>query len=358
MRRNAKFKTVARSSQSARALGLSVPQLFFSLAALILFAGCSGNQSALNPVADQARDISHLWWLFCIVMTVIYLLVQIFFVWGITKRAPKEAPPVLNSDVGRERKLTWLLGIFIGVTAIILLVFMINDFFTGQHMRKLDDPHPLRILVTGHQWWWEIQYEDDTPSNIVVTANEIHIPTGKAVQFDLQSADVIHSFWSPNFDGKKDLVPGHPTSLWFRATRTGNFFGQCAEFCGLQHAHMRFEIVVDTPERFQSWLSAQNQSAPSPANDLQKHGQQVFLNGSCILCHTISGTPARGTIGPDLSHLASRQMIAAGTLFNTRGHLGGWILDAPRIKPGTHMPQNNLSPSDFQALLAYLESLK
>jgi cytochrome c oxidase subunit 2 len=353
MRQNTKRRSVWSSQNASFLLSL-----LSATAAVIFLGGCTGNQSVLNPAGDQAKDISRLWWLFCIVMTAIYLLVQMFFVWGFSKQAPKDAAPVLNSEPRRERKLTCFLGIFIGITAVILLVFMIDDFSTGLHTRKLDDPHPLRILVTGHQWWWEIQYEDDTPSNIVVTANEIHIPVGKAVQFDLQSVDVIHSFWSPNFDGKKDLVPGHPTGLWFRATKTGTFFGQCAEFCGLQHAHMRFEIVVDTPERFQGWLTAQNQSASSPADEIQKHGQQVFLNGSCILCHTISGTPARGTIGPDLSHLASRQMIGAGTIPNTRGHLGGWILDAPRIKPGTHMPQNNLSPADFQALLAYLESLK
>jgi cytochrome c oxidase subunit 2 len=174
----------------------------------------------------------------------------------------------------------------------------------------------------------------------------------------LQSVDVIHSFWSPNFDGKKDIVPGHPTSFWFRPIRTGTFYGQCGEFCGLQHAHMRFVVVVEPSEHFQDWLTAQSQAAQSPTNDIQKKGQHVFLNGNCIMCHTISGTPARGTVGPNLTHIASEQMLGAGTIPNTRGHLGGWILDAPKIKPGIVMPQNNLSPADFQALLAYLENLK
>jgi len=325
---------------------------------LVFVSGCSGNQSSLNAAGDQANSISHLWWIFCAVMSVIYTLVVLFAVIAVSRRTGEPDTPILSPNPKGERRLTIALGGFVGVTAAILLYFMVSDFAAGRDMRTLSDPNPLRILIKGHQWWWEVQYENDVSSNIVVTANEIHLPEGKAVQFDLQASDVIHSFWSPNFDGKKDLVPGHPTSLWFRPTRTGTFYGQCAEFCGLQHAHMRFTVVVEKPDAFQKWLTAQSQIAPSPATDLQKHGQQVFLHGTCIMCHTIAGTPARGTLGPDLTHLAGRQMIGAGTIPNTRGHLGGWILDAPRIKPGVRMPQNVLSPADFQALLAYLETLK
>jgi cytochrome c oxidase subunit II len=321
-------------------------------------SGCSGNQSSLNPAGEQANSIGHLWWIFCGVMSVIYVLVLLFAVIAVSRRKREPDLPILSPDPKSERRLTIALGGFVGITVAILLYFMVSDFAAGRDMRALSDPNPLRVLVKGHQWWWEVQYENAVSSNIVVTANEIHLPEGEAVQFDLQASDVIHSFWSPNFDGKKDLVPGHPTSLWFRPTRLGTFYGQCAEFCGLQHAHMRFTVVVEKPDAFQKWLTAQSQSAPSPTNDLQRRGQQVFLGGTCIMCHTIAGTPARGTLGPDLTHLASRQMIGAGTIPNTRGHLGGWILDAPRIKPGVRMPQNALSPADFQALLAYLETLK
>jgi len=323
-----------------------------------LLFSCSGNQSSLNPAGDQANAISRLWWIFCAVMSAIYALVLLFSSLAISRRNKTVSPLMLVTNPERERRLTIAISGFVGAAIITLLYFMISDFTTGRAMHRPNDPNPLRILVTGHQWWWEIHYENDIASNIVITANEIHLPVGKSVQFDLQSADVIHSFWAPNFHGKKDLIPGHPTSLMFRATKTGKFFGQCAEFCGLQHAHMRFEIVVETPEQFQNWLSAQNQTASSPAGEVQTHGQQVFLNGACIMCHTISGTPAHGTVGPNLSHIASRQMIGAGTLHNTREHLGRWILDAPRIKPGTRMPQNSLSSGDFDALLAYIESLK
>jgi cytochrome c oxidase subunit 2 len=250
-----------------------------------------------------------------------------------------------------------VVSVFTVTTAAILFTFMVKDFLTGVKVQAAEDPHPLRVLITGHQWWWEVQYENENASQIIKTANEIHLPVGKAVQFDLESADVIHSFWSPNFAGKKDIIPGHPTSLWFRPTQTGTFFGQCAEFCGLQHAHMRFTVVVQTDGEFQQWLKAQSEDGHSPTNDIQRRGEAVFMNGNCIMCHTVSGTPARGTIGPNLTHVASQKMIAAGTLPNTIGHMGGWVLDSQQIKPGVLMPQNNLTPADFQALLAYLENL-
>jgi cytochrome c oxidase subunit 2 len=330
----------------------------FLLVAAISFSGCSGNQSMLNPAAEQADRIGQLWWLFCIVMSVIYALVLLFTVIAVARRHKSISPPTLHPEQKREKRMTYTVSGLAVATIVILFIFMTRDFLTGRDMQALNDPNPLKILVTAHQWWWQVKYENDVASNIVQTANEIHLPLGKAVHFDLQSPDVIHSFWSPNFDGKKDIVPGHPTSFWFRPTKTGTFYGQCGEFCGLQHAHMRFVVVVEPPEQFQNWLTAISQPANPPQGDLEKHGAQVFLNGNCIMCHSISGTPARGTVGPDLTHLASRQTIGAGTIPNTRGHLGGWVLDAPRIKPGVLMPQNNLSPADFQALLAYLETLK
>src|SRR5207248_1784087 len=149
---------------------------------------------------------------------------------------------------------------------------------------------------------------------------------------------------APNFQGKKDLVPGHPTTLSFRAEREGTFFGQCAEFCGAQHAHMRFVVVSEAPGKYQDWLQSQRQAGASPNSEQQKRGQTVFLTNSCALCHTIAGTPARGTVGPNLTHLASRPKLAAGTLPNLPGHLAGWVLDPQKIKPGVRMPQNSLSP--------------
>jgi cytochrome c oxidase subunit II len=175
---------------------------------------------------------------------------------------------------------------------------------------------------------------------------------------ELRSTDVIHSFWPPNLTGKRDLIPGKVNSLWFQADTPGVYRGQCAEFCGHQHAKMGFLVIADRPDSFATWLASQRDTASTPTTELTQRGQEVFLASSCVMCHTISGTPAGSRIGPDLTHLASRRTIAAGTLPNTRGNLAGWILNPQRIKPGTRMPPNQLNPADLQALLAYLESLK
>jgi cytochrome c oxidase subunit 2 len=172
------------------------------------------------------------------------------------------------------------------------------------------------------------------------------------------SNDVIHSFWAPNLHGKRDLIPGHLTTTWLQADRPGLFRGQCAEFCGHQHAHMSFVVIAEQPDEFYAWLDAQRMPAPQPAGPDEQHGQQVFLSSTCIMCHTVQGTRANGRVAPDLTHVASRRLIAAGALANTRDNLADWIVDSQRIKPGNKMPPHNLSPGDLQALLSYLESLK
>jgi len=327
---------------------------------MALLAGCSGNQSSLNPAATQAGHISGLWWLFCGVLSLIYLIILGLLAFA-TFRGQTEAtppPPILTPDPKSEKRKRTIISTAVGVVIVILFVFLIGDFATGRTVHDLTDPSPLKIKVIGHQWWWEIKYQDPTPSQMLLTANEIHVPVGKAVEFELQSPDVIHSFWAPNFNGKKDLVPGHPTALWFRPEREGEFFGQCAEFCGAQHAHMRFVVVSESPQKFEAWLDSQRQSGATPSSESEMNGRQVFLSSSCVMCHTIAGTPARGTVGPDLTHIASRKRLAAGTLPNVPGHLAGWVLDPQKVKPGVRMPQNTLSPQDLKSLLDYLESLK
>jgi cytochrome c oxidase subunit 2 len=174
----------------------------------------------------------------------------------------------------------------------------------------------------------------------------------------MSSADVIHSFWVPNLMGKKDLIPGKYSTLMFQADKPGTYRGQCAEYCGLQHAHMALIVVAEAPEQYYAWRESQIRPASEPATDSEKRGQQVFLTSPCIMCHTIRPTQAGSLIGPDLTHVGSRQTIAAGTLPNTRGHLSGWIVDSQSVKPGNKMPPNSLNPEDLQALLDYLQSLK
>jgi cytochrome c oxidase subunit 2 len=214
------------------------------------------------------------------------------------------------------------------------------------------------IAVTGHQWWWEIEYEDANPSRRVITANEIHIPVGRPIALKVSSHDVIHSFWAPNLQGKRDLIPGYMTAIWMQADREGVFRGQCAEFCGRQHAHMAFEVVAEPESRFDRWLDDQRQEARVPASPQEERGREAFMSARCPGCHSIRGTDARGLVGPDLTHIGSRVSLGAGILPNARGHLAGWISNPQAIKPGNVMPPNPLSADDLMALLAYLESLK
>jgi cytochrome c oxidase subunit 2 len=203
-----------------------------------------------------------------------------------------------------------------------------------------------------------VRYEATEADQTVITANEIHVPLGEPVVIKTSSTDVIHSFWAPNLHGKRDLIPGYQNALWIEADREGVYRGQCAEFCGHQHAHMSFYVIAEPPEKFRSWLAAQASTPPPPSDPSAKEGQQVFLSHTCVMCHTIRGTQAGAKMGPDLTHIASRMTIAAGTLPNTTGNLAGWILDSQSIKPGNKMPPNPLKADDLNALLKYLGTLK
>jgi cytochrome c oxidase subunit 2 len=239
-----------------------------------------------------------------------------------------------------------------------MVSFVFVSVSTGSVVSRVPANKPLRIDVVGHQWWWEVKYPDPDSHNDVAAANEIHVPVGRPVLIKMTSQDVIHSFWAPNLAGKKDLVPGHETITWFRADSAGVYRGQCAEFCGHQHAKMAFYIVAEPRLQFESWLQKQRNEAEQPSDSLRLAGERVFLSGPCAMCHTVAGTGAGGNIGPDLTHLASRRTIAAGTLPNNTGNLAGWILDPQGIKPGAKMPPTRLEPEQLQALLAYLEGLK
>jgi cytochrome c oxidase subunit II len=317
------------------------------------------NQSSLHPAGIQALHISTLWWLMFWVCLGVFVLVMVFLMAAAFRRRPLIVVASLTTvDVGRERRMKKTVIGAVAMTVVILFVFLIASFLTGKTVSALSAPDPLTIEVVGHQWWWEIHYDDPTPSRMVTTANEIHIPIGKPALLKLFTRDVIHSFWVPNLQGKMDLIPGQENRMWIRADQVGRYEGQCAEFCGHQHAHMRFIVVAEPQDKFDAWLNAQRQPAHVPENDEEQKGQQVFLGSSCVLCHTIQGTPAAATNGPNLTHVGSRQTIAAGTIPNTKGHLGGWILDSQNIKPGNHMPPTNLNSDDLQNLLLYLESLK
>jgi cytochrome c oxidase subunit 2 len=203
--------------------------------------------------------------------------------------------------------------------------------------------------VTGHQWWWEARY----PGTGAVTANEIHIPVRTPVRVEVQTADVIHSFWVPRLNRTIDTMPGKRNSIELYADAVGRYRGQCDEFCGLQHAHMAFYVIADPPAVFRRWLAAQSKPAAASGP-----GRAVFMNASCANCHSIRGTAASGDVGPDLTHLQSRSTIGALTLPNTRADLREWITDSQRVKPGNQMPDIRLKGPQLNALLDYLEALK
>ncbi|HEX8211555.1 MAG TPA: cytochrome c oxidase subunit II [Longimicrobium sp.] len=324
-------------------------------AAAVLLAGCERQFSATHPVGPQAERISDMIWFLTWLGTAVFVVVVGFLFYALWRGKQRE-----ESAAGpeAERRMAWWVGGSVAATTAILLVLLVYNFYTGRALAAFADSSAMTIRVTGHQWWWSVEYQDPLYSRRVSTANEIHIPVGRKVRLEVQSRDVIHSFWAPNLHGKIDLIPGYGGTTYFSADEPGVYSGRCAEFCGLQHAKMNFLVIAEPPDRFAAWYEAQLRSAPPPADSVQQKGQQVFLSKQCAMCHTIRGTPANSRIGPDLTHLASRRTLASGAIPNTRGHLAGWVLDPQRIKPGTRMPPNQLAGDELQALLDYLESLK
>jgi cytochrome c oxidase subunit 2 len=244
------------------------------------------------------------------------------------------------------------------VSTFLLFGLVLADVLTDRALSRLPVDNALRIEMTGYQWWWQVRYANDGDAPGFTLANELHVPVGRPVVVSLKAADVIHTFWVPNLHGKKDMIPGRDATIEFRADRAGVYRGQCAEFCGYEHALMAFQVIADPPAQYEAWAARQRQPSIAPSDDIAVRGRDVFMSQDCARCHTVRGTEAQGTIGPDLTHVASRQFIAAGTLSNNRGNLAGWIVDPRALKPGTVMPPTRLPPADLQALLVWMETLK
>jgi cytochrome c oxidase subunit 2 len=263
----------------------------------------------------------------------------------------KDVPLVRGADPVR-----WItLGV--SISAIPLVIALV---WTLVALASTSGPpsNPALVLdVTGHQWWWEVRYDSAEPAQVFLTANEIHIPVGQTVLVRLHGGDVIHSFWVPKLTGKTDTIPGQVNFSWIRADRPGLYRGQCTEYCGYQHAHMSLEVVAESRAAFDQWRAAQVAPAPAPATPGQAHGQQL-VEYRCGLCHQVRGTLAGALSAPDLTHIASRRTIAAGTLLNNPGNLSGWIEDPQAVKPGSLMPNQFLSAQELSDVRAYLETLQ
>jgi cytochrome c oxidase subunit 2 len=294
-----------------------------------------------------------LWWFFVVICGIVYLTVLVFLALALWRARSPHTDPATGRRVRRTIAGAVLL------TALILVAVLVASVAVGKTVAAVPTkPAPVVVEVRGQQWWWEITYPDQVASNTVVTANEIHIPTGRPVMLRLSSLDVIHSFWVPSLHGKMDLISSRINTTWMQADRPGVFRGQCAEFCGLQHAHMGLFVVAEPPELFDRWLANERRPAVEPFDAVRRRGKEVFFNAPCLLCHSIRGTEAFGQVAPDLTHFGSRRSIGAATLPNTTGNLAGWIADSHRIKPGNRMPPMSIAPADMQPLLAYLEGLK
>lgn len=331
------------------------------LGAGLALAACGGNQSAVDSAGIQASRLESLWWLFFWITAAVYVIVMLLLVlaWVRNKRSTEKDLPDTIPDPDREKRATRIVGGAVAVTVVVLFALMLTSFRAGAAINSLSDKPELAIKITGHQWWWEVEYQDeDTPGNNVLTANEIHVPVGRTIKLMLQSNDVIHSLWIPNLHGKKDLIPIYPTTFYFRADKPGVYWGQCAEFCGYQHAKMRIIVTAEPEEEFQKWLNGGRQVPQIPTEALKKRGEEIFTTSVCAQCHTIAGTGAGGRVGPDLTHIANRPYIGAGSLPNTPDNLAKWIADPQQFKPGIKMPQNLYSDEDLSALVTYLESLK
>ena len=308
-------------------------------------------QSIIHPAGIQAARVSHLWWVMFWICAAVWLAVAIATAIAIVRGRR-------GASMASERQLGVSVAVAAGVSVVALVALLFQSVVTGRALDTLRSPDALQIQVTGSQWWWDVQYENPNPSLRVTTANEIHIPVGRPVRVNLLSTDVIHSLWIPNLQGKIDLVPGRLNELWLQADRPGVYRGQCAEFCGLQHARMALVVVAEPPDDFERWLMANRASAPAPVTPEQQRGKDIVERGPCAMCHNITGTLAGGRTAPDLTHVASRSTIAAGSAPNTRGYLAGWIADPQHLKPGNRMPAPGLTGDELQAVLAYLETLK
>lgn len=314
--------------------------------------------SALNPHGTGALHIANLWWMMFGFGTAVFLFVVALLLAALfrgQRGTSTTEPDSAGGDTGRN----W--PIFGGIVMPLVIIGIVFGYsiYTLANIENPNQKPPIKIEVVGRRWWWEVKYPDQG----VTTANEIHLPVGVPVQIQLQSADVIHSFWVPQLHGKMDLIPTRINNITIQANDKGIYRGECAEFCGLQHAHMGFMVVVESQQDFDNWLNAQQQPAAEPADAIAAQGQKVFMNAGCVFCHTVKGLDDKEIdrssvdLGPDLTHLDSRLTIAGATLEKNRGNLAGWVVDAQHVKPGSLMPNMYLNSQDLQALLAYLETL-
>jgi cytochrome c oxidase subunit 2 len=321
---------------------------FCLAASLLALGGCSGIQSALDPAGDEAASVARLFWVMAAAGTLIWAAVVGTLVYATRRRRR------VYSEHAAGLLVLWGGAL---VPALLLALLLGHALWLMPNIRPWSEPAEragLRIEVNGEQFWWRVRYHlaDGPP---VDSANEVRLPVGERVEFTLTSSDVIHSFWIPVLGGKMDMIPGRANRLTLKAAKAGTYRGPCTEFCGTSHALMAFSVVVMEPDDFRAWLADQAETSPG----VEASGQDVFIASGCPACHTVAGTEAVGTVGPDLSHLGSRETLAAGILPVSTETIASFISDPDVIKPGSQMPPFRMLPeADIAAIAAWLEGLE
>ena len=325
---------------------------------LALLTGCRDPQSTLDPAGPAAGGISRLSWIVFIIFIAVSIAMWILIVVAGGKR---RGNLVEHAPVDEGGGQGWILIGGLAFPFVILAVIFTLGLITmsGFPIHE-NSPHPdPEIRIVGHQWWWELKYVDGPLQHHFTTANELHMPTGRPVDIEVQSADVIHSFWVPRLQGKVDLIPGQPNRIRLVANTAGTYEGQCSEYCGAQHAHMRILVIAQAPNDYAAWREQSLQPGHSPDSDEEKFGQQVFLRSACPLCHSVAGSLAQGLVGPNLTHIGSRRSLASNSLINNTANLQAWVTHAQALKPEVAMPNiTQFTGAELRALVAYLRHLQ
>ena len=319
---------------------------------LYLFLNLFFLQSVMNPASQQADRINKLFNYFNVAAAGMLLLVTFLIIYICIKFKQKKGDTSDPVQTSGNKKLEALM--IVGPT--LLLAFFFYQTIATMKGVAPDVPKNRQpdVIITGHQWWWEVDY----PASNVVTANEVHLPVGKQLLMEMRSADVIHDWWVPQLGNKMDLVPGRSNYLWLNIQKPGKYIGACSEFCGAQHAWMRINVIAQNDDDFNKWLAANAKDAAQPADEIAIKGAELIQSKSCGSCHRIVGTAATSNVGPDLTHLASRQTLLTGLMENNENNLFKWISHPQEVKPGAHMPDFNLDKDSVNAIVHYLEELK